>query len=112
MSSFQSYNLEKLSEVAKKLYSSIDVRSLIIKEEENWRNIYTMITCTRRKLVDLQKEHEDVISKIGSIDDDRIKLIIHSLEINEISDLFEQLKEGCLKMGDLETSLFVKLSPN
>lgn len=112
MSSFQSYNLEKLSEVAKKLYSSIDVRSLIIKEEENWRNIYTMITCTRRKLVDLQKEHEDVISKIGSIDDDRIKLIIHSLEINEISDLFEQLKEGCLKMGDLETSLFVKLSPD
>lgn len=90
------------------LYSSIDIRSIIIQESGQWNNIFTLIKFTINDSNQVTKEHELLLKKIKTIDDDRVKICMKSVDVQDTKVVFEELNNGIVSFDDIKSILVCK----
>jgi len=112
MSQFENISLEDVIPSLNEIYNSIDIRALILNENGDWKNIFTFIQFTRRTSADIKEEHKIIIEKIGSLDDEKVKIIMMAYNIEEFKNIYNQLKDGYINMGELKTYFIANTNKN
>lgn len=95
--------LENAIPIIKKLYSSIVVKTLLLKTDEDWTNLFTVILPTRRAISELIMEYDSLEARIGKIDYENIKVKFSILDINDFTKIIDEIESGYLTLGDLHT---------
>jgi hypothetical protein len=103
MSVFQNRSLNDIENLIKGLYNSIEIRSLIVNEKNEWKNVFTIINFTKKNKKELKKEHEDILNKYDIIDEDDIKIKFLIYDIKEYKEIYEQVINKYLNIGDIKT---------
>jgi len=87
------------------LYESFGLKSMILRKDDEWINLVTVINLTRRTIEDLNNEYISLEDSIGKIDEDNFKIEFQARPISEINDLVTEIQTGRLKIGELPTKL-------
>jgi len=89
--------------VIEKLYSSIAVKTLLLKIDEDWINLFTVILPTRRAKSDLIEEYDNLEKRIGKIDFENIKVKFEIRDIDDFFTIIDEIESGYLSLGDFHT---------
>lgn len=104
MSSLDRMTLETALPIIQKIYSSIAVKTMIFKENDEWVNLFTLILPTRRTKSDLNDEFINLEQRIGKIDFQNLKIIFQSHDIEVLSKIINEIEKGYLTIGELTTN--------
>ncbi len=105
MSRLDRMPLREAISIINKLYESFGLKSMILLRDNEWINLVTVITLTRRTVKDLSNEYRLLEERLGKLDYDNFKIIIQARPIEEFNDTVTEIGKGYLKIGDLHTKL-------
>ena len=90
------------------LYSSVDLRAILVKLEGEWRNVFTLIKFSIDDFDQITQEQTNLQKKLGRIDDDNIKICMRSIDIKEIKPIFEDMNNGFIEFNGIKSIIVCK----
>ena len=110
MSTLERMPLELAIPIIEKLFPSIVVKTLFLKNNDEWLNLFTMIFPTRKTVLDLKKENDNLENKIGKINFENIKVIFQARNAKDLSKIINEIEKGYFKVGELNAKFIQSTS--
>ncbi|NIA12096.1 MAG: hypothetical protein GWP10_20840 [Nitrospiraceae bacterium] len=83
-------------------YKSIDLRIAAGRENSGWYNGLTVVRFSYQNKEDIQKQIEELESRVGEVKTDNFLILHHVFNFEELNMLLSQFRQGKIKMNDIE----------
>jgi hypothetical protein len=110
MPNLQNLTLEQALPQVEPLFKSFCVKAALVRKNEEWISIATVLQLTRRTVEDLNKEFMFLEEKLGRIDEENFKIILQSRPIKDFKEVVKELYDGKIRFGGISAKILVNLS--